>query len=96
MEVIKISIIEELYYDNVSVQNAFLVKNRDLKKRMQVLTESENYLFDNLRDENLVNFKRFSEAWNFVDSETNKEHFCYGFRLGALIMMDILNGRITD
>lgn len=96
MEVIKISIIEELYYDNVSVQNAFLVKNRDLKKRMQILSDSEKYLLENLRDENLVNFKRFSEAWSFVDAETNREYFAYGFRLGALIMQDVLMNKITD
>lgn len=96
MEVMTISIIEELYYDNVSVQNAFLVKNKDLKKRMQVLTESKNYLFDNFRDENLVNFKRFSAAWSFVDAETNREYFAYGFRLGALIMQNVLMNKITD
>lgn len=85
-----------MFYDNISVQNAFIVKNKDLKKRMQVLTDSENYLLQNLQDENLVNFKRFSEAWNFVDSETNREYFCFGFRLGALIMQDILINKLTD
>lgn len=63
---------------------------------MQILSDSENYLLQNLRDENLVNFKQFSEAWSFVDAETNREYFAYGFRLGALIMQDVLMNKITD
>lgn len=96
MEVMTISIIEEMYYDNISVQNAFIVKNRGLKKQMQILSDSEKYLEENLSDEELMNFRKFSESWNFVNNETNREYFTYGFRIGALIMMDILNGRITD
>ena len=96
MEVIIISIIEEMYYDNLSVQNYFMAKNKSYKKQMQVLTDSEKYLEENLTDEELLNFRKFSESWNFVNNETNREYFTYGFRVGALIMMDILNGRITD
>ncbi len=91
-----ISIIEEMYYDNISVQNAFVAKNRGLKKQMQVLSDTEKFLFENLTDENLLNFRKFSEAWSFVDNETNREYFCYGFRLGALIIQDVLMNKITD
>lgn len=96
MEVMTISIIEEMYYDNLSVQNYFMAKNKSYKKQMQVLTDSEKYLEENLSDKELMNFRKFSESWNFVNNETNREYFTYGFRVGALIMMDILNGRITD
>ena len=85
-----------MYYDNLSVQNAFLVKNRDLKKQMQFLSDSEKYLLDNLSGDDLTNFKKFSESWNFINNETNREFFTYGFRIGALILMDILNDKTTD
>jgi hypothetical protein len=95
-EVMTISIIVEMYYDNLSVQNYFMAKNKSYKKQMQILTESEKYLEENLSDEELMNFRKFSESWNFVNNETNKEYFCYGFKIGALIMHEIVTGRITD
>lgn len=76
MEVIIISIIEELYYDNLSVQNYFMAKNKSYKKQMQILCDAEKHLEESLSDENLLNFRKFSESWNFVNNETNKEYFC--------------------
>lgn len=93
---ITISIVEEMYYDNISVQNMNFKKNTKYKKHMVALSETEKYLSEHLKGKFADAFLTFGETWNFINNETNKESFYYGFRLGALIMHDVLTEKITD
>lgn len=63
---------------------------------MITLCETEKYLSEHLKGKFKSSFKSFDEAWNFINNETNREFFCYGFRLGAIIMVDILTKKLTD
>ncbi len=89
MEVIK-TIIDELFYDNISVQNLTMSNNKEFKKQMQVLCDCEKNLVKNLTGKNAENFRKFSESWNYVNAETNREYFSFGFKIGAKLIMDIL------
>ena len=63
---------------------------------MITLCETEKYLTEHLKGRFKSEFKDFDAAWNYINNETNREFFCYGFRLGAIIMVDILTKKLTD
>ncbi len=90
------TIIDELFYDNISVQNISMSNNKEFKKQMQILSDCEKNLIKNLSGKNSDNFRKFSESWSYVNAESNREYFSFGFRIGALIILDIMNGKFTD
>ena len=71
--------IEELYYDNISVQGLSLKGDKAYHKQIANLCEIEAYL----KGKYLKAFQKFGDAWNAVNDETNKNYFIEGFRLGA-------------
>ena len=81
--------IEELFYDNISVQGISLSGNKEYKKQIANLCEIEEYLGENLKGKYLKAFSKFGETWNFINDETNKKFFIEGFRLGAQCMHEI-------
>lgn len=89
MEVIT-TIIDELFYDNISVQNLCMSNNKEFKKQMQILSDCEKNLIKNLSGKNSDNFRKFSESWSYINAETNREYFSFGFKIGAKFIMDIL------
>ena len=84
-----ISILDDLYYDNISVQNLRMPKNTEYKKRMVTMCETEKYLSEHLKGRFKSEFERFGEAWNFINDETNKAYFIAGFRMGAKIAYEV-------
>ncbi len=81
--------IEELYYDNISVQELSLKGNNEYKKQLAMLCEAEAYLNERLTGKYLKAFKQFSELWNAVNNETNKAYFEEAFRLGASFAYEV-------
>lgn len=56
---------------------------------MAQLSDTEKRLFERLKGEEYELFEAFSDAWSYVNSETNKESFKIGFRLGAQCVIDV-------
>ena len=81
--------IDELFYDNISIQGISLKGNAEYRKQLKVLTECESYLNENLKGKHLKAFKQFGEAWNEVNDETNKKFFEEGFINGARCILDL-------
>ena len=81
--------IDEFYYGNIDAQKSNLMKEKLFKKTMDLLAESEKELLEKLKGDELSLFQSFSDAWSYVNSETNKESFKIGFRLGAQCVIDV-------
>ncbi len=75
--------IEELFYDNISVQGISLSGNKEYVKQIANLCEIEKYLKECLKGKYLKAFLKFNETWNFINSETNKMYFIEGFKMGS-------------
>lgn len=58
--------IEDLFYDNVSVQGLNMNGNKEYKKRFTAMCELEKYLSENLKGKYLKAFLKFGETWNFI------------------------------
>lgn len=74
--------IDELFYANISIQNISM-SNKEFKKKMQILADCEKNIVKNLTGKNGNNFSKFFESCNYVNAETNREYFSFGFKLGA-------------
>lgn len=55
---------------------------------MQTFAESEDYLLDNLSDEEKKQFIRYVNAWASVNGKSIFDSFITGFRLGAQFAFD--------
>ncbi len=81
--------IDDFYYGNIDAQKSDLNKSVLFKKKMNILAESEKELFDSLKDNELSLFESYSGAWSYVNSETNRDSFKNGFKMGAKFIIDI-------
>lgn len=83
-----INFIEELYYGNIDPQARSSEQNPQVQHDMQILTESEAYLLDNLSGEEKKQFIRYVDAWASVNGESTLDSFITGFCLGAQFTFD--------
>ena len=78
--------IEEFYYGNIDPQASDI--SPYMRKQMQRLGDAEELLTKRLTGDEKAHFADYSGAWAAVNSESNRESFATGFRLGALFVMD--------
>ena len=81
--------IDEFYYGNIDPQESEVMKNKEFKRRMQQLCDTENKLRNNLTGELNKTFEKYCECWSFINSECNRDAFKSGFKLGAKCVFDI-------
>lgn len=80
-----------MYYGNIDAQKSDIMKEKLFKKTMDLLAESEKELLEVLKDNELSLFQSFSDAWSYVNAETNRDSFKTGFRLGIKCMIDVFD-----
>ena len=83
--------IDDFYYGNIDAQKTKLYKSQKFRKKSFVLSETERKLLENLDRDNLVLFEQYVDAWSYVNSETSKESFKNGFKLGAKCTFDVFD-----
>ncbi len=81
--------IDDFYYGNIEPQNSKLNQNKLFRKKMNTLSESEKELFESLKEDELSLFESYTDAWSYINSETNRDSFRNGFRIGAKFIIDI-------
>ncbi len=81
--------IDDFYYGNIEPQSSNLNQNKHFKKKMNVLSESEKELFDLLKEDEQSLFGSYTDAWSYVNAETNRDSFRNGFRIGAKLIIDV-------
>ncbi len=81
--------IDDFYYGNIEPQNSKLNQNKLFRKKMNTLSESEKELFESLKEDELSLFESYTDAWSYINSETNRDSFRNGFKIGARFIIDI-------
>ena len=80
--------IKEFYYGNIDPQARSTRCNKAVSKEMSMLSETEEYLTNKLKDEEKSKFLDHVNAWSVVNGESNLDSFIVGFRLGAKFTYD--------
>ena len=84
------NIIEELYYGNIDPNMQAIVRNSDYDRAMRVVSENEDLLSRLLDGKERELFLNYANSGSELLGITAVEKFTAGFRLGALIMRDVL------
>lgn len=80
--------IEEFYYGNIEPQACNSELNKELKKKLNALTEKEELLTAKLNGEDKDLFIKYVNAYNEFLAFSITDGFISGFRLGARFTYD--------
>ena len=84
------SILEELFYGNVSPYTDCRSKDKAVKELMTQIADYHGQLYDTLSEQQKELFDKFDNAWDELIDINEREIFVYAFRLGVRIAMECL------
>lgn len=85
-------ILEKFWKGEVTPGERRYHHNGEYSKSYQTMVDSEEYLRKHLTGEDLQTFQIFRDAELKLSSLSDFENFVEGFRLGAMFMLDIMEG----
>lgn len=83
-------ILEDLYLGDVRPSERSFKRNTQYAKALDDLVKAGDALTDTLTEKQKEMFEDYMTAQREVNVLTDCETFCYGFMLGAKMMMDVL------
>ena len=88
--------LEDLYYGNITPGAQQMAPNSELKRATDRVTRFENQLTEQLDKDGQTILAKLIESQDEVESITALENFILGFRLGARITMECMDGNDGD
>jgi hypothetical protein len=90
-------ILEDLYVGDVRPNERFFKRNSQYAKALDEVAKVGDALTASLNEEEKKLFEDYMDAQREVTVLTDCETFCYAFKLGAKIMLDVLtDGEIKE
>ena len=86
----KMSILKELYNGNITPSERFVVSGSNYSKLLSTISEKEDELFKKLSHDEKTLYESIAEKKLMLESISEEEIFIDGFRLGAQIMLEII------
>ena len=83
-------ILEDLYVGDVRPNERFFKRNSQYAKALDEVVKVGDTLTESLNEKQKALFKDYMTAQREVTVLTDCETFCYAFKLGAKIMLDVL------
>ena len=83
-------ILEDLYIGNVRPGERMFKRNSQYAKALDETVKAGDALTASLSDEQKEFFEDYMTAQREVNILTDCKTFCYGFKVGAKIMLDVL------
>ena len=84
------SILEELFYGNVSPNTDCRSQSQETKALMGYIANHHDKLMKEITDEQKETFGKFTDCYNELTDINEREIFVYAFRLGMKIAIDVL------
>ena len=90
-------ILEDLYLGDIRPNEPFFKRNSQYAKALDEVVKVGDTLTASLNEEEKKLFEDYMDAQREVTVLTDCETFCYAFKLGAKIMLDVLtDGEIKE
>lgn len=83
-------ILEDLYLGDIRPNERFFKRNSQYAKALDEVVKVSDALTESLNEEQKKLFEDYMDAQREVTVLTDCETFCYAFKLGAKIMLDVL------
>lgn len=84
------TILQDLFYGNVAPDTGSFDQDSEYGKAMQTIADHEEKLLVLLNGTEKGLFLGFTNAQSLINSVTAEENFIHGFKLGALIMIEVM------
>lgn len=85
------NILEELYYGNIVPNEKCAKLDDEVKKLLKLLNRNEEKLLVTFSEEQKINFEKYKDCNREISEISEREIFLNGFRLGARIIIDVVN-----
>ena len=83
------SMIDELWYGNVSPMDDTGNNTEEMKELMSYIARHQEELVATLTDEQKAIFEKFDDCWSEYSSYAEEAIFEYAFKLGARLAMEV-------
>lgn len=83
--------LEELYYGNIVPNEKCAKLDDEVKKLLKLLNRNEEKLLVTFFEEQKINFEKYKDCNREISEISEREIFLNGFRLGARIIIDVVN-----
>ena len=90
------TILEDLYYGNITPSEQRMVPGSELKKAVDRVTGYEKQLMEQLWEAEQEILTKFVRSQHEINSITATENFILGFRLGVRIMAECMDDNDGD
>lgn len=90
------TILEDLYYGNITPSEQRMVPGSELKKAVDRVTGYEKQLMEQLGEAEQEILTKFVRSQHEINSITATENFILGFRLGVRIMAECMDDNDGD
>lgn len=87
------SILEELFDGTIYPDELIISKDPEYRPLNQKISNAMNVWRDKLSKEDYLSLEELMDLRSQVDSMHSASSFMYGFKLGAIIMMEVLTGK---
>ena len=86
------SIIEELYYGNISPSDRDIIRGGTYSHILNLVTRNEDELMQTLTQAQQETFEKFKDCTSELSCITEREAFSAGFILATRIMSEVMQG----
>ena len=83
-------VLEDLYMGDIHPSECSFKKGSQYSRALNEVVKAGDALIDTLTEKQKQQFKAYMTAQREVNVLTDCETFCYAFKLGAKIMLDVL------
>lgn len=87
------SVLEELFYGNICPNTDCRSHDKETKQLMGYIADHHDNLLSTLNDQQKDILEKFDDCYNELTDINEREIFSYAFKLGARIMLAVMNER---
>ena len=84
-------VIKELWHGNIIPQEDSRTNTKEMKELIGYIARHHEELDKDFTDEQKETFEKFQDCWSEYMSLAEEAIFVYGFKLGAKMMLEMLN-----
>ena len=86
----KENILKQMFYGNIEPMEITSELSEDIMSRVHKANENEKKFIENLTDDKLEEYEKIMSEWINYHIADCAHYYVVGFRIGALMMKDIL------
>ncbi|MBE6694598.1 MAG: hypothetical protein E7589_07525 [Ruminococcaceae bacterium] len=84
------SILEELFYGNISPNTDCRSRDKETKQLMGYIADHHDNLLSTLNEQQKEILEKFDDCYNELIDINEREIFAYAFKLGAKLMLTVM------